>query len=317
MVIRQSDVRHLAIVPLFLASMAIGAGASAQVRGDVSGRVLHWHTGEPVDGIQVSVTGMQIEETTDQEGRFRLSGLSEGRHELGFYLLGCRIARRTVEIRGGEEARLDVAVGSQTIEVAGLVVDGSGDADDADRTFSTARLAGEELRPSQARGVADLIRGLPGVRVVQGTGQPGSAMSVQLRGPTSVQGDQNALVVVDGVPAGTRLSEIDPMDVERIEILRGPNAAAAYGSRGQAGVIEITTKRGVEPELPLLVVDGDLHEGSLASIPPQSIAAIDVLHEEQAQLLFGLRGRGGVISVTTRQATDVVDASSPSYCGAP
>jgi len=120
----------------------------------------------------------------------------------------------------------------------------AGETPAAEVPFSVARLERSELAHDPGRSIADLIRGsFPGVKVVQGSGVPGSPISIQLRGPRSLSGSQDPLVVVDQVITGGGFDDLDPFDVERIEVLKGAAGAALYGARGQAGVIEITTRR--------------------------------------------------------------------------
>ncbi|MDH5589657.1 MAG: SusC/RagA family TonB-linked outer membrane protein, partial [Gemmatimonadota bacterium] len=83
-----------------------------------------------------------------------------------------------------------------------------------------------------------------GAKVVQGSGLPGSEPSFQLRGPTSITGSQTPLLVIDGVITNGGIADIDPADVESMEIVKGAAAAALFGSRASAGVIQITTRTG-------------------------------------------------------------------------
>ena len=82
------------------------------------------------------------------------------------------------------------------------------------------------------------------MRVVKGSGQPGQGGSILRRGPTTITGSQSPLIIIDGVITDNRLSDIDALDVETIEVVKGAAAASLYGSRAQNGVIQITTKRG-------------------------------------------------------------------------
>lgn len=310
---------RVSVVVMVLASLSVPREIFAQTIGSIDGRVLYRSTGEGVPGVQVSASGTRVGTVTAQDGRFRLSGVSVGDQELRFYLLGCPLTTQTVSVRSGEEIRREVLVGPPTLEVRGLVIEGlARDVPERDLPFAVGQV--DVGDPTSPRSLADLIRGrVPGVRVVQGSGEPGSGASVQLRGPTSIQGKQDALIVVDGIPAGTRLGDIDPSDVEHVAVLKGPVAAAVYGSRGQAGVLEITTKRGVmQAGSPLLLVDGEIVEGSLADIPSESIAQIEFVGHNQARLVLGSLGRDGAIRVTTMDAANrLSEHSTPFYCRGP
>lgn len=302
---------------LGLVAFAVPASITVQAQGAVDGRVIHRASGNPIPGVHVSATESLVGSVTDEEGYFRLGGLQEGDQQLRFHLLSCLLATETVNVLGGSEVSEDVYVGPPALEVAGLVVQGvRQDVPEADQSYAVGRV--DANGAPTPRTLADLIRGrVPGARVVQGSGEPGAGASVQLRGPTSIQGNQDALIVVDGVIAGTRLLDIDPGDVERIEVLKGPIAAASYGSRGQAGVLEITTRRGgVQRGLPLLLVDHQIEGGSLADMPPETIAQVELLDEEAAELVLGPLGRGGAIHVTTVDAPPL-SPGTPPYCVGP
>lgn len=299
-----------------LVAIAVPAAIAAQSHGAVDGRVIHRGTGNPIAGVHVSTAESLVGSVTDDEGYFRLSGLQEGDRQLRFHLLSCLVGTETVHVMDGSEVSRVVHVGPPALEVAGIVVQGvRQEVPEADRSYAVGRL--DPSGASSPRTLADLVRGrVPGARVVQGSGEPGSGASVQLRGPTSIQGAQDALIVVDGIVAGTSLLGIDPNDVEHIEVLKGPIAAASYGSRGQAGVLEITTRRGDSSRgVPLLLVDHKIVDGSLADLPPETIAQIELLDEQAAQLVLGPLGRDGAIHVTTMNVAPLSsDSPAPPYC---
>jgi TonB-dependent SusC/RagA subfamily outer membrane receptor len=143
-----------------------------------------------------------------------------------------------------------------------------------------------------------------GVRVVQGSGQPGTDPSILLRAPTSLLGSQSPLIVIDGVITQGKITDIDPFDVLRVEVLRGASAAASYGSRGQAGVIEITTKRGptappTRSRRPVLLIDGVVTEGTLSDVNLAEVADIRRLDGPTAAVLYGVGAEAGAIEVST------------------
>jgi TonB-dependent SusC/RagA subfamily outer membrane receptor len=114
----------------------------------------------------------------------------------------------------------------------------------AELPFTVEQLDQSEMDPRASRTLADLIRGrFPGVKVVQGTGLPGERVSLRFRGAGSLSGSRAPLIVVDGVMTEGGAEDLDPQDIEKIEILKGGAATAAYGARGGGGVIEIKTRR--------------------------------------------------------------------------
>lgn len=291
--------------PLALFTLLPGV-ASGQATGSISGQVVY-RGGPVVPGVQVVFPGLGLRADTDPEGRFELAVVRPGEHRLTVYALGCQLANRTVEVEPGEAARVTVQVGPRAFALDELVVTGTpAERSRAELPFSVEELSGDRLRTATSAGsVANLLRGIAGGRVIRGSGLPGQESDILLRGPATLGGaEQQPLIVVDGIIAGHSTAGIDPMDVERIEVLKGAAAAAHYGSRAQGGVIEITTKRRPpDPDQleaqPLLVVDGFVSDGDLGDIDTREIVDIRVLRGPAATLVAGLGGTAGIIRVTT------------------
>ena len=194
------------------------------------------------------IPSLGTEAVTDLDGRFAFAGLPPGEHEVLTEIIGCQPARWTVEVFEGRAVTLTLVVDGPAF--ARRVGDGSGGPAaaverNAEPPYTVERLGPEDLRHDPARTIADMLRGtFPGVKVVQGSGLPGERISLQFRGPTSISGSRDPLVVVDGMITGGGLDDIDPRDVESVAILKGSVGAAMYGARGHAGVIEITTASG-------------------------------------------------------------------------
>ena len=294
----------------FVASIALLAllpgGVSPQATGSLSGQVVY-SGGPVVPGVQVLFPELGLRADTDSEGRFELAAVRPGEHRLTVYALGCELATRTVEVEPDEATEVTVQVGPRAFALDELVVTGTpSERSRAELPFSVEELSGDRLRTATAGGsVANLLRGMAGGRVIRGNGLPGQESDILLRGPATLGGaEQQPLVVVDGIIAGHSTAGIDPMDVERIEVLKGAAAAAHYGSRAQGGVIEITTKRRPpDPEpleaQPLLVVDGYVSDGELGDVDTREIVDIRVLRGPAATLIAGPRGAAGIIRVTT------------------
>ncbi len=229
----------------------MGEGTSAQDAGTVSGTVTVVGGGEGVPGARIRFPGLALSGVTDDQGRFQLGPVPAGPHEIRAELVGCRPASWTLDVpaAGGVTVQLWLD-GPAVTAVRGSVAAGVASATpETALPFTVAWLDREQLAYDPGRTIADLIRGaFPGVKVVQGSGAPGSSLSIQLRGPGSISGSQEPLVVVDGLITGGGLDDLDPYDVERVEVLKGSTAASLYGARGQAGVIEITTKSGATGE---------------------------------------------------------------------
>lgn len=272
--------------------------------GELRGRVLGL-LGEgppsPVGGVTVSSVRGDQQAVTDEAGRFLLRRLSPGTHQVEFQVLGCRVATQAVEIHPSAVGEVDFVI-QPIVRLPGFIVDPQ-----EDELRSQTPGDGVRIRPrpgSGARSIEQLIRGtFPGVRVVQGSGLPGSEASIQFRGPSSVSTGGAPLIVVDGSPAVGGAVDLNPDDVEEITLLRGASAAALYGARGQAGVIEIRTRRGpgaVGADGPLILVDGVVSSVGLSDIDPSGVVRVTVIAGTTAALVLGETvERSGVLHVTT------------------
>ncbi len=229
-----------------IAALAPARALAAQNAGAVAGVITLGDAGAGVPGVRVRIPGLQLESVTDAEGMFRFDSIPAGAHEIRADVVGCQSGAWTVQVPAGLRAlhlRLD---GPAVAALREMVTAGTASAvSEAELPFTVHRLERRDVDHTSARTLADLVRGrFPGIKVVQGSGQPGERISIQFRGPRSISGSRAPLVVVNGLVTEGGLDDLDPLDVEKIEILKGSAAAAAYGARGEAGVIEITTKSG-------------------------------------------------------------------------
>jgi TonB-linked SusC/RagA family outer membrane protein len=221
--------------------------ASAQGAGAIRGRITET-TGQPISGVQISISGTQRGTITDQTGAYLIPGVPVGAREVRIMHIGFRSETRNVNVVSGETITLDLQLQPAVLDMQEIVVTGvAGEQSRAKLPFSVPRLT-EATMPVQAPNAAAMIVGkVAGALVAAPTGRPGSAPSILLRGPTSIQASgrsQDPLYIVDGVILSASLIDIDAMDVESIEIVKGAAAASLYGSRAANGVIQITTHRG-------------------------------------------------------------------------
>ncbi len=224
----------------------------------VSGRVTG-ESGAPLEGVTVAVGGSSIMVTTDANGNYSVS-LPTSATSLAFSIVGYTPAERRI----GQQFVIDVAMQPSISDLDEVVVVGYGTQRKSDLTGSISSVKVNELNSVTATSVDGLLNGVPGVNVVQNHGEPGAGFAINIRGASSVSAGNNPLYVIDGFPvdntpalgsggdpgfSGNRsprnpLANINPRDIESIEILKDASAAAIYGSRGANGVILITTKSG-------------------------------------------------------------------------
>ncbi|HEX2094030.1 MAG TPA: SusC/RagA family TonB-linked outer membrane protein [Longimicrobiaceae bacterium] len=238
--VRSALVACLAFLP------AVAAPLSAQ-GARVSGTVTDQQTGRPLSGVQVAVEGTSLVAVTGANGTYSIVGVPTGTHTLTARLLGYAFLRREgVRVADNAPAVINLALQPQALTLEEVVVTGVTDPTSITRVpFTVGKVRSEQLQvPAAGSPIAALQGKVAGVQVVRGSGQPGAAVSVQLRSPTSIQRSTAPLIVVDGVILGANAVDIESLDVESVEVLKGAAAAGIYGSRAGSGVIQIRTRRG-------------------------------------------------------------------------
>lgn len=210
--------------------------AHAQTK-TVSGRVTDAKTKESLIGVTVSVPGTKTGTVTDNQGRFSLS-IPDAVKSLTFGYIGYQL--QTINLTGKP---IEVALLPEQNNLNDVVVVGYGTQKKKDLTGAIATISGEELSGRQTLQVSEALQGaVAGVSVTRSSSAPGSGATVRVRGITTLN-NNDALVVVDGIPVSS-MDLVNPNDIESLNVLKDAASAAIYGSRGAAGVILITTKRG-------------------------------------------------------------------------
>lgn len=233
-----------------------------QTSKTVSGTVREG-SGEPLVGATVVVDGTTNGTVTDINGNFRLEVPDPAKNSLSISSVGFLSMVVPVENRSTIDITLDIDV--QTLEE--VIVVGYGTQRKNDLTGAVATVSGDELSTAIAASLDQALQGrAAGVHVAQNSGRPGGAVSIRVRGTTSVTGGSEPLYVVDGVQVGGQaqssagfswaggaggqtnninpLAFLNPNDIESIQVLKDASATAIYGSRAANGVVIITTKRG-------------------------------------------------------------------------
>ncbi len=245
---------------LLVASLLAASPALAQQGGVVAGSVAG-SSGQPVAGALVRVDGTQLGTSTDASGRFRLTGVPGDQVTLEVRRIGYR-AQRIVARVGDMEVR--VALTEQSVILDEVVVTGTAGGQsrrELGNAVSTIDASGtKEIAPINS--VQNLLAGrAPGVFVNSATGNVGAGARVRIRGASSISLSNEPLLYIDGVrvnntPASgfsnqafgsasiSRMNDINPDEIETIEIIKGPAAATLYGTEASNGVIQIITKKG-------------------------------------------------------------------------
>ncbi|HKJ41561.1 MAG TPA: TonB-dependent receptor [Sunxiuqinia sp.] len=224
----------------------------------VTGKVVN-KSGEPIPGVTVVVKGTTNGTITDSDGNYTLSSMTRG-STLAYSFIGME----TQEISYTGQGTVDVTMQEGTIGLQEVVAIGYGTTTVKDATGAISSVRADDFNKGIVASPEQLIQGRSaGVQITTNSGEPGSSVSIRIRGASSIRSGNNPLYVVDGIPlsgedvsssgpdvsfgSGTArnpLNFLNPDDIQDISILKDASATAIYGSRGANGVVIITTKSG-------------------------------------------------------------------------
>lgn len=244
-----------AFIVLFMV-LIIPAPAEAQ-QAIIEGTVTSALTGQPLPGANVMIRGTTIGTATNADGFYRmtlpLAQVTGEEETLVASFVGYRSRTATLTLTAATHT-VNFDLAEDVLGLEDVVVTGVLGATFKERLpFTVDIVSRTELEQAPHTSAEQAIRGrVPGALIVKGSGQPGTAASVQLRGATSINfsGRTNApLYIVDGVILAASSVDVDALEIETIEIVKGAAAASLYGARAAAGVISINTRRGADMAL--------------------------------------------------------------------
>jgi TonB-linked SusC/RagA family outer membrane protein len=245
---------------LGLALWGVSADAAmAQQTGTVQGTVVEANTMRPLPGAQVTVQGTALGTLTDAQGRFQLVNVPAGTRTIRAQLIGHRVGSQEVLVPAGAAIQVSFTLEQTAVELEGVVVTALGIERQA-RAVGVAQqqISSEQITRVEPNVVNALSGRVSGVSITNAGPQGGSSRIV-IRGASSITGNNQPLFIVDGVAIdnsgprlrgaggfdfGNAVQDINPENIESISVLKGPNAAALYGSRAANGAIIITTRSG-------------------------------------------------------------------------
>lgn len=237
------------------ACLLLGAPDASAQAGAVTGTVTDAGTGEPVSGAQVFIRGTNLGTLSGADGSYRLTGVPAGNRTVRVRLIGYETASQSVQVQSGQATTADFQLTQTALRLQEVVVTGvAAETPQVKLPFTVERLSGDELNNVPSSDISGILQGkAAGVTVISSSGQPGAQSDILLRGQTSINSSgrsQGPLVVIDGViqSTGGSLSDINTLDIESLEVVKGAAAASMYGSRAQNGVIVIETKSGASLE---------------------------------------------------------------------
>ena len=213
-------------------------GEVAQQANKVTGIVKDTN-GEPIIGANVTVKGQSIGTITDIDGRFVLDAPKNAVLQITY--IG--YVSQEVKVSGNKELNIILKEDTETLDE--VVVVGYGTAKKSDLTGATAQIKPEALTSSVVGNALESLQGKAAGVAVFNDNKPGASPSIRVRGSGSITASNEPLYVVDGFPLmDGNISDLNPSDIESMEILKDASSTAIYGSRGANGVVMITTKKG-------------------------------------------------------------------------
>lgn len=318
---------------LFLATLAGGqcfhpataaaATLSMQQNATLKGRVVD-ATGEPAVGASVVVNSSRVT-TVEMDGSFTMKNVKPG-STIRISLIGYQ--SQTLVWDGTSE--LNITLEETNTNLSEVVVTAMGITRKASSlTYSTQQIKSDDLMKVQDPNLVNGIEGkISGVTITPSAGGAGGASKITLRGNKSIQGNNAPLIVVDGVPmtnsvrgqadnafnltyanvaeGSDPLSQINPDDIESMNVLKGANAAALYGSAAANGVVMITTKKGKEGKLDIHVNSNVTFDAPLLTPKIQNVYGADIVAGALQLNSWGTKLNGGGAYTATVNAAPTI-----------
>jgi TonB-dependent SusC/RagA subfamily outer membrane receptor len=226
----------------FTVVFVLGLCAFSFGQRTISGVIIDAETSEPLIGANVLVTGTSLGTITDIDGSYTLE-VPDDAASLTISYTG--YTDQVVPLGADNTVNVSLSAGQLLDEV---VVVGYGTQKEKEITSAVVSVSAEEFNKGPISDPAQLLQGkVAGLQIYNRGGDPNSNATIRMRGISTVGANVEPLVVVDGI-IGASLQNVDPNDIESVDVLKDGSAAAIYGSRGSSGVIIITTKKGKQSD---------------------------------------------------------------------
>lgn len=229
--------RKLSVMLIAVFCLLFGGKALAQ--STVSGTVFSSEDDSPIIGASIKIQGTKMGAATDIDGKFRLENVKKGATLVVTY-----IGMQTKTVKAGENMKIYMTSDSKSLDEVVVQV-AYGAAKKSTLTGAVTQVDSKQIEVRPVSSVTSALEGTTsGVQINSTYGQPGEEPSIRIRGFGTVNGSATPLYVLDGVPFGGNISDLNSNDIESITVLKDAASCALYGNRASNGVILITTKRG-------------------------------------------------------------------------
>lgn len=243
-------------VLLSLVICLLAAPVALSQTGSLTGEVTDAQTGETLPGVNVFIEELEIGDVSNVEGQYVIENIPSGEYLVSVTYVGYATIEESVTITEGENI-LNFQMDVDLVGLDEMVVVGYGERVRRDITGSVSSVSAEQIENTPVTTPEQLLQGrTAGVQVSSASGVAGGVVNVRVRGSSSIQAGNQPLYVIDGIPVTTgetggeigqrtnALADLNPSDIESIEVLKDASATAIYGSRGANGVVLISTKQG-------------------------------------------------------------------------
>jgi TonB-linked SusC/RagA family outer membrane protein len=243
---------NASLITAGLFAFAVVSAAAQEGNGRIVGTVTDAESGRPLSGAQVYLDGTTLGVLTSSEGRYTLPNVRPGRYTVMVQIIGYSQGRQAgAAVTAGQTTTIDFRMTTTVLSLQEVVVTGVTDPIAGVKApIAIARVSKENIAtvPTTSSALAAIQGKVAGASIIRGSGAPGSGVNILLRTPTSIQQSNSPLFVVDGVILSQSINgttiDLEALDIESFEVIKGAAAASLYGSRAAAGVISITTSRG-------------------------------------------------------------------------
>src|SRR5215216_3589704 len=242
-------------------ALALASPVFAQNTGTITGRVTERQSQRPLVNAQVRVVGTNRGAVTDDSGSYRIQNVASGAAQVAVQRLGYGPQTRSVTVSTGGTTTADFAMSTAVTTLDAITVTATGQTErKRENGAPTASIDSGSLNKAVISTLSDALSSrVPGVVVQTSAGETGAGSRIRIRGSNSISLSNDPLLIIDGIRAdnssqssaqGTggqlpsRFNDINPEEIEDIEIIKGPAAAALYGTAASNGVIQVTTKKG-------------------------------------------------------------------------
>jgi TonB-linked SusC/RagA family outer membrane protein len=243
----------------------LGLAAQQRETGTITGRITDQATHQPIAGAQIALIGTARGAISNDQGQYRIAGAPVGQLRVRVLRIGYAGTTREVTVTAGQTTTLDLALASTAVQLDQIVVTASGEEERKRETGnSIATIPADSVQKAAITNFSDLLSSrAPNVTVTAASGTTGGGSRVRIRGSNSISLSNEPLVIIDGIRATndntsisgpatisvggqnpTLLDDLEPEDIQDVTVLKGPAAAAQYGTAAANGVLIITTKQG-------------------------------------------------------------------------